>query len=313
MTSHGATYKINCSEASMANLSEICEELFWIFFEEELCNFGVLQAARSAGWWHPAGQSADRLSGFKVLLQPLAHLYEWSLFSMDYCKKKIAILHWLSSAQRARNKAQQSSFHFLQSKQPWCVKPRTLVCWDNVTVPLWHQSSTSLGRNQNQNTKWGAFHAPSSAPSPAEQSENLWPTATTSPSPMSPYDRDTLPLKSYTHSVLKNCLNFVMSTTKCLLFRGFTCNPFLQRNSIQKRRYPISHPMLLLLLRFSRGKHTFKLWLAHETMDNRPLANTFFRGTCNFRHNWECVEFFLSAPWVCFHLLQALCLGIYPE
>lgn len=117
-TSHGATYKINCSEASMANLSEICEELFWIFFEEELCNFGVLQAARSAGWWHPAGQSADRLSGFKVLLQPLAHLYEWSLFSMDYCKKKIAILHWLSSAQRAWNKPQRSSFHFLQSKQP---------------------------------------------------------------------------------------------------------------------------------------------------------------------------------------------------
>lgn len=33
----------------MANLSEICEELFWIFFEEELCDFGVLQAARSAG------------------------------------------------------------------------------------------------------------------------------------------------------------------------------------------------------------------------------------------------------------------------
>lgn len=74
----------------MANLSEICEELFWIFFEEELCNFGVLQAARSAGWWHPAGQLADRLSGFKVLPQPLAHLYEWSLFSMDHCKKKIA-------------------------------------------------------------------------------------------------------------------------------------------------------------------------------------------------------------------------------
>lgn len=170
----------------MANLSEICEELFWIFFEEELCNFGVLQAARSAGWWHPAGQSADRLSGFKVLLQPLAHLYEWSLFSMDYCKEKIAILHWLSSAQRAPNKPQQSSFHFLQSKQPWCMKQHTL-CAGIMSQPHCDTRQAFLIiRNQNQNTKWGAFHAPASARSPAEQSENLWPTATTSSSPVSP-------------------------------------------------------------------------------------------------------------------------------
>lgn len=40
----------------MADLSEICEELLWIFFEEELCNFWVLQTARSVGGWHPARQ-----------------------------------------------------------------------------------------------------------------------------------------------------------------------------------------------------------------------------------------------------------------
>lgn len=82
---------------------------------------------------------------------------------------------------------------------------------------------------------------------------------------------------------------------KVPVLQRFTCNPFLQRNSIQNRRYPIPHPMLLLLLCFSRGKHTFKSWLAHETMDNRPLANTFFGGTCNFRHNRECIKFFLFA------------------
>lgn len=48
-SSQAGTYKINCSKASMTNLSEICEELLRIFFEEQLCNFWVLQAARSAG------------------------------------------------------------------------------------------------------------------------------------------------------------------------------------------------------------------------------------------------------------------------
>lgn len=127
----------------MANLSEICEELFWIFFEEELCNFWVLQAARSAGWWHPAGQLADRLSGFKVLPQPLVHLYEWSLFSMDYCKKKIGILHWLSSSQRARNKATAEQLSLLPEQASLVREATQPICWDNVTVPLWHQSSIS--------------------------------------------------------------------------------------------------------------------------------------------------------------------------
>lgn len=127
----------------MANLSEICEELFWIFFEEELCNFWVLQAARSAGWWHPAGQLADRLSGFKVLPQPLVHLYEWSLFSMDYCKKKIAILHWLSSSQRARNKATAEQLPLLPEQASPSREATQPICWDNVTVPLRQQSSIS--------------------------------------------------------------------------------------------------------------------------------------------------------------------------
>lgn len=74
---------------------------------------------------------------------------------------------------------------------------------------------------------------------------------------MSPYYRDILPLKTYTHCVLKNCLDFVMSITKCLFFRGSLATPFF-RESIQNRRDPIPHPMLLLLLCFSRGKHTFK-------------------------------------------------------
>lgn len=127
----------------MANLSEICEELFWIFFKEELCNFWVLQAARSAGWWHPAGQLADRLSGFKVLPQPLVHLYEWSLFSMDYCKKKIAIFHWLSSSQRVRNKATAEQFPLLPEHASLLRETTQPICWDNVTVPLWHQSRIS--------------------------------------------------------------------------------------------------------------------------------------------------------------------------
>lgn len=127
----------------MANLSEICEELFWIFFEEELCNFWVLQAARSAGWWHPAGQLADRLSGFKVLPQPLVHLYEWSLFSMDYCKTKIATLHWLSSSQRARNKATAEQLPLLPQQISLLREGTQRICWDNVIVPLWQQSSIS--------------------------------------------------------------------------------------------------------------------------------------------------------------------------
>lgn len=118
-------------------------------------------------------------------------------------------------------------------------------------------------------------------------------------------------LWSYTHSVLKNCLDFVMSITKCLLFRGLLETPVSSEKQHPEQEIP--HPMLLLLLCFIRGQHTFKLWSAYETMDNRPLANTFFRGTCSFRHNWECIKFFLSLPWVCFHLLQALCLGIHPE
>lgn len=203
----------------MANLSEICEELFWIFFEEELCNFGVLQAARSAGWWHPAGQSADRLSGFKVLLQPLAHLYEWSLFSMDYCKKKIAILHCLCSAQRARNKPQQSSFHFLQSRQPWC--------WDNVTAPLWHQSSTSSRTETKSKTQNEAHSMLQHLLDPLHSSQK----SLTSSSPASPHYWDTLPLKSYTHCVLKNGLDFVMSVTKCLFFRGLLAIHFFRETA----------------------------------------------------------------------------------
>lgn len=36
------THKIYCSKAPMADFSEVCEELFRIFFEEELCNLRVL-------------------------------------------------------------------------------------------------------------------------------------------------------------------------------------------------------------------------------------------------------------------------------
>lgn len=214
----------------MANLSEICEELFWIFFEEELCNFGVLQAARSAGWWHPAGQSADRLSGFKVLLQPLAHLYEWSLFSMDYCKKKIAILHWLSSAQRARNKPQQSSFHFLQSRQPWCLKPHTPVCWDNVTAPPWHQSSISLGQEPKSKHKMRRIPCSSIC---SITCRAVGESLTYSDNQLITDESTSLwhPLSEELHRVLKNCLNFVMSITKCPFFRGFTCNPFFRETA----------------------------------------------------------------------------------
>lgn len=199
----------------MANLSEICEELFWIFFEEELCNFWVLQAARSAGWWHPAGQLADRLSGFKVLPQPLVHLYEWSLFSMDYCKKKIAILHWLSSSQSQKQSQQWSSFHVFQSKHPCCVKQY------NLSAEIMSQSHCDTSEaflqntNQSQNTKRDTFLAPASAQSPAEQStESLWPTAINRLSLVSPYHLDTLPLRSYTHYVLKYCSDFVKWMTQ---------------------------------------------------------------------------------------------------
>lgn len=183
---HEDTYKINCSKASMANLSEICEELFWIFFEEELCNFGVLQAARSAGWWHPAGQWADRLSGYKVLPQPLVHLYEWSLFSMDYCKKKIAILHWLSSAQRPTNKAAEEQLSLLPKHAGPLHEAGQPIHWDGK-IPLRQQWSISAEHNSKPKHKMRCISSPSTCPITCrEVSSVALPHTDTSLSPGSP-------------------------------------------------------------------------------------------------------------------------------
>lgn len=195
-TSREATYKINCSEASMANLSEICEELFWIFFEEELCNFGVLQAARSAGWWHPAGQLADRLSGFKVLPQPLAHLYEWSLFSMDHCKKKIASLHWLSSAQRHGNKAVEEQPPLLPEQATPFHEAAQPICRD-VEVPMRHRSGIYFYRTQFEiKAQNEARSCPSICSASCTGVSRI--AAITSLPLASPFYSDILSLKSYT-------------------------------------------------------------------------------------------------------------------
>lgn len=60
-------YKVNCTKAAMADLPEISEEFFRIFFEEELSGLGVLQVPRSnsvghAGWgWAWAAATRDYL------------------------------------------------------------------------------------------------------------------------------------------------------------------------------------------------------------------------------------------------------------
>lgn len=170
----------------MANLSEICEELFWIFFEEELCDFGVLQAARSAGWWHPAGQWADRLSGYKVLPQPLVHLYEWSLFSMDYCKKKIAVLHWLSSAQRPTDKAAEEQLPLLPKHAAPLHEAVQSIHWDGK-IPLRQQSSISTEHNSKPKHRMRRIPSPSICSITCrEVSSVALPHTDTSLSPVSP-------------------------------------------------------------------------------------------------------------------------------
>lgn len=167
------------------------------------------------------------------------------------------------------------------------------VCWDNVTAPLWHQPSISLGQKPKSKHKMRRIPCSSfcsitcrAVRESLTYSDNQFITGE-SILPWHPPSEELYPLCP------KKLFGFCDIYHKLPVLQGFTCNPFLQRNSIQNRRYLIPHPMLLLLLCFSRGKHTFKLWLAHETMDNRPLANTFFRRTCNFRHNWECIKFCL--------------------
>lgn len=42
----------------MANLSKICEELFWVLFEEQFSNVGVLQVPGPVAVWHSVGLGA---------------------------------------------------------------------------------------------------------------------------------------------------------------------------------------------------------------------------------------------------------------
>lgn len=56
------THKINSAKAAMPNLSEICEELFWVFLKEEVGDFGVLQAPRPTAVGHNGEWGAMSLS-----------------------------------------------------------------------------------------------------------------------------------------------------------------------------------------------------------------------------------------------------------
>lgn len=108
--------------------------------------------------------------------------------------------------------------------------------------------------------------------------DRVWPTARSSSSPVSAHYRDTFPLKSYTHCVPKNCLDFMMSITKSLFFGDLLASIFFRETA---SRTGDTRWMLLLLLHFSTGKHLNCDWhmrqwtIGHwQTLSSEELATS---------------------------------------
>lgn len=57
------THKVNGSEAAMANLTEVSEQLLWIIFAEQICHIGVFEIARPCTRGHGQGLEDRRGHG----------------------------------------------------------------------------------------------------------------------------------------------------------------------------------------------------------------------------------------------------------
>lgn len=63
----------------MSDLTQICKELFWILLEEEISNFGVLQAPRPTAVGHNGewGGNAAAARNYLGLRQRLGSPHRW--------------------------------------------------------------------------------------------------------------------------------------------------------------------------------------------------------------------------------------------